>query len=729
MGHNRDHISRLVEGMSLHFLADLNPVQKEAVCHEKGPLLILAGAGSGKTRVLTYRIARLLSDGVPPEDILAVTFTNKAAGEMRTRVGRLVGPGADRVWIGTFHATCARILRRDGRETGIPPGFAIYDSQDQVAAVKEALAKADLSEKNFPPRAVLAAISAAKNALIGPEDYRRGAADFWTETVARIYPVYQEILRRCQALDFDDLIGEAVRLFAQKPEVLRRYQERWRHVLIDEYQDTNHAQYELVRALAQKYRQICVVGDDDQSIYGFRQADVRNILEFERDYPEARVIKLEQNYRSTGNILAAANAVILHNQSRKAKTLWTENPAGGPLIVQRAFDEREEARFVVDEIQLLAGEEGRGYADFAILYRTNAQSRPLEESLIQRGVPYRIVGGLRFYERREIRDILAYLRLLNNPADAVSFRRVAGLQRGMGEATVGRVIDAALERGTDLLTAAAGADELPRTAGRAREALGKLVGLYARAAAMNATVLELTKFFLEETGYLKDLRAEGTPEAEARLENLQEFLALTAQFQEESDDPGLAAFLEAVSLVAEADAYDAAADAVVLMTLHAAKGLEFPVVFMVGLEEGIFPHARATEEGEIEEERRLCYVGITRAKERLYLTHANSRILYGDSVPSLPSRFLREIPASLTAPAVRPETRESVAAAPGPARSAIMPRIGVFRAGDKVTHPMWGPGVVVECRGGGEDAIVTVAFPGLGVKQLAVAYAGLAREN
>jgi len=690
----------------------------------------LAGAGSGKTRVLTHRIAYLLGRGVAPEAIIAVTFTNKAAAEMRTRVERLVGPEARRIWLGTFHSTCARILRADGREIGLEPRFVIYDTQDQLAAVRDALGALDLSEKNFSPRAVLGSIGAAKNALLDPADYERTAFEFWTKTVARIYPVYQGILRRCQALDFDDLIQETVRLFDQRPQVLRRYQDRWRYILIDEYQDTNHAQYALVSLLAKKHRHLCVVGDDDQSIYGFRQADVRNILEFERDYPEARVIKLEQNYRSTGKILEAANELIRRNVGRKGKRLWTENPAGAPLLVHRAFDERAEAFFVVDEIQRLSREEGRAPADFALLYRVNAQSRPFEEVLIQRGLPYRVVGGLRFYERKEIRDLLAYLRLVDNPADVMSFRRVVNLpKRGIGEATIEKVIAFALERGVDLLSTLAVPEDIPGLTGKARDGLRSFGTALARATGSGGSVLDLTRRLLEETGYLAELGAERTPEAEARLENVQEFLALTAEFGRESDDPSLGAFLETVSLVADADTYEPTADALTLMPLHAAKGLEFPVVFLVGLEEELFPHARAKERpGDLEEERRLCYVGITRAKERLYLTHAAMRTLYGEPRPSRPSRFLGEIPVELSVAAVRQEARpfaERQAASAAPRAETLV----FFHEGERVIHPKWGAGTVVGISGTGEDAIVAVAFPGLGIKKLAVAYAGLAREE
>ncbi|MGE5598673.1 MAG: ATP-dependent helicase, partial [Bacteroidota bacterium] len=515
----------------MDLLTGLNAAQKEAVCHTEGPLLVLAGAGSGKTRVLTYRIAHLLRRGVPSDAVLAVTFTNKAAEEMRRRVERLVGPAAAAMWVGTFHATCARILRRDGGEIGLDAQFAIYDTQDQLAAVKEALADLDLDDRNFAPRAVLSAISAAKNVLQDPDDYERAAGDFWTRTVARVYPVYQGILRRCKALDFDDLLAETVRLFRRSPDALRRYQDRWRYIMIDEYQDTNHAQYVLVKLLAERHRNLCVVGDDDQSIYGFRQADIRNILEFERDYPEAKVVKLEQNYRSTAAILEAANEIIRRNLGRKPKRLWTENQAGQPVAVHRAFNEREEAIFVCGEIQRLIRQEGRSPSDFALLYRINAQSRPFEEVLIQRGLPYRVVGGLRFYERKEVRDLLAYLRFTANPADVMSFRRIVNVpRRGVGEATEEKVVDFALARGVDLVAALLAAEEIPGLSSRVRENLRRLGGVVAETARSGGTILEMTRHLLEETGYRAELAAERTPEAEARLENIEEFLALAAQF-------------------------------------------------------------------------------------------------------------------------------------------------------------------------------------------------------
>ncbi|NLG83646.1 MAG: DNA helicase PcrA [Firmicutes bacterium] len=704
------------------FLADLNERQKEAVCHTEGPLLVLAGAGSGKTRVLTYRIAYLLAQGVPPGAILAVTFTNKAAEEMRSRVVALVGPAAEKIWVGTFHATCARILRVDGKEIGLDPRFVVYDVQDQMAAVKEALVKSDLSERNFPPRAVLASISAAKNALLDPAAYERKAATFWEKTVARLYPLYQEILTRCRAVDFDDLLCETVRLFRTRPEVLARYQDRWRYILIDEYQDTNHAQYVLVNLLAQKHRNLCVVGDDDQSIYGFRQADIRNILEFEKDYPEARVVKLEQNYRSTKNILTAANGVIDCNRGRKPKRLWTENPTGEPVMVRRTFDEREEALFVVAEIERLCREEGRSLADFAVLYRINAQSRPFEEVLIQRGLPYRVVGGLRFYERKEIRDLLAYLRFIANPTAILSFRRIVNVpKRGIGEVSVERVIDFAGVEGIDLLTAIGRVEAIPDLSVKAR------AGLVSFARAVNAAreagpVLEVTKTILAESGYLEELRREGTPEAQARMENIEEFLALAGRFDRESEEPGLASFLETVALVAEADEYDPDAEAVTLMTLHAAKGLEFPVVFLVGLEEGLFPHLRAKEESDLEEERRLCYVGMTRAMERLYLTHASFRAIYGEPRPAIPSRFLAEVPQEVITEADSRPDRAAIPSSPAPPRSSQ-----AFEVGERVGHAKWGPGTIVEIRGHGEEALVVVAFPGMGLKTLAVAHAPLTR--
>ncbi len=724
----------------MDILAGLNEPQREAVCHTEGPLLILAGAGSGKTRVLTHRIAYLLSKGVPPWRILAVTFTNKAAAEMRERVERLVGPAAAAIWVSTFHTACVRILRQEIEQLGYDRNFVIFDSQDQTTVVKNVLKKLNLSEKNYHPKALLSSISSAKNELIGVAEYTRQAADFWSNTVAEVYKHYQQELRANNGLDFDDLIMITVRLFKEIPEVLEKYQERFRYILVDEYQDTNHAQYALVTLLAAKYQNLCVVGDDDQSIYSFRSADIRNILEFERDFSQTRIIKLEQNYRSTQTILDAANEVIKNNRGRRAKKLWTENSEGDKILLYRAGDEREEAWFVAEELLRLRSE-GYRFSDFALLYRTNAQSRSFEEAMLQREIPYRIIGGFRFYERKEIKDIVAYLRLVYNPSDRLSLARIINVpKRGIGDASFERFLFFLDDNHYAALEGAAHLDEIPSLTGRAIKPLANFFQMLAGWVEKRETlgVRDLAERILNESGYLQELRNEGTIEAQSRLENLAEFISLTAEFEHNSDDKTLAAFLETVALVSDTDNYQADADAVVMMTLHSAKGLEFPVVFLVGMDEGLFPHSRSLlETKELEEERRLCYVGITRAQRRLYVTHANLRTVYGNTNVSTPSRFLLEFPkealvdlkgvasraraaTTLNAP-LRPERRPA-----GPGRSgqasADPGQIGI---GVKVRHAKWGIGTVVSKEGTGPDAQIKVAFPGLGIKVLILAYANL----
>jgi DNA helicase II / ATP-dependent DNA helicase PcrA len=722
--------------------ANLNDPQREAVCHTEGPLLILAGAGSGKTRVLTHRIAQLLTQGVQPWQILAVTFTNKAAQEMRERVGSLVGPAVAGIWVSTFHTACVRILRQEIGVLGYDKNFVIFDSQDQQTLLKNVLKELNLSDKNFHPKALASSISAAKNDLQGPDENQRNAGDFWSNTVAEVYQLYQKKLRQNNGLDFDDLIMMTVRLFREAPPVLAKYQERFRYILVDEYQDTNHAQYVLVNMLASKYRNLCVVGDDDQSIYSFRKADIRNILEFERDFPEVKVIKLEQNYRSTKIILQSANEVIKNNRARKEKRLWTENREGEKIRLYPAGDEREEARFVVDEIRRLKTEEGRGYNDFALLYRTNAQSRSFEEIMIQYGMPYRIIGGFRFYERKEIKDILCYLRLVYNPQDKVSLTRIVNVpKRGIGEAGFDRFLFFLEDQNYTVLEGFAHLDELPSLTPRAIRPLQEFYRLLNGWVQVRdqKTITELTELILKESGYLQDLRNEATIEAQSRLENLEEFLALTAEFERNSDDQSLAAFLETVALVADVDEYRNDADSVVMMTLHSAKGLEFPVVFLVGLEEGLFPHNRALLETELEEERRLCYVGITRAKQLLYLTYANMRTIYGAYNSSIPSRFLMELPKEtiINLKAGFAGSNHQTLTAPKPSNS-VSPgnRAGVngrmpnsdpdaFRPGCKVNHSKWGVGTIISKEGAGPGAQVKVAFPGLGIKSLILEYANL----
>ncbi|MFI5341827.1 MAG: ATP-dependent helicase, partial [Candidatus Methylomirabilales bacterium] len=633
-------------------LADLNPPQEEAVLHAEGPLLILAGAGSGKTRVITRRIAYLIGRrGVQPWQILAVTFTNKAADEMRRRVEQLLGARGLTVALGTFHSTCVKILRKWHRELNLRSSFVIYDDADQLSLIKDCLKTLDWSERTLNPRGVAARISRAKNEMLTPGEYATVANDFTEERTAKIYALYQDRLRASHAVDFDDLLMLTVLLFRDKPHVLQYHQNLWRYVLVDEYQDTNHAQYQIVNFLSRAHGNLCVVGDDDQSIYRWRGADLNNILDFEQDHPGCKVIRLEQNYRSSQNILDAAGGVVAHNIGRKGKTLWTENPAGEPIVLFQARDEQAESDFVVRTIRGLAAENGYTLDDFAIFYRTNAQSRVLEDALRREVTPYVIVGGLRFYERKEIKDILSYLRLVANPDDAQSFKRIVNVPpRGIGQATLDKLAGLAIAERTSIWEACKLMGERKILGPRAVKALAELVALIERTRTKLEviTVPELILELLETTGYLADLKNEGTVEAESRIENLQELVSAAREFLERSEDQSLQAFLDSVALIADIDELAEGSGAVTLMTLHSAKGLEFPVVFITGMEEGVFPHARAmTDDDELEEERRLCYVGMTRAKDRLFLSAALSRRLYNNDAFNLPSRFLDEVPVPL----------------------------------------------------------------------------------
>ncbi|MDN5344334.1 MAG: ATP-dependent helicase UvrD/PcrA [Clostridia bacterium] len=731
------------------FMALLNRPQQEAVSHRGTPLLVLAGAGSGKTRVLTYRVASLIQEGVAPENLLAVTFTNKAAGEMQERLESLVGKAARGLWVSTFHAACVRILRRDAHLLGYRPSFTIYDTDDQQAVLKEVLKELNLDEKKFPPRSLAYGISKAKNSLQTPEQVLSWSATVKEQKQGEVYRHYQEKLRAANALDFDDLIMLTVILWQQNPLLLRYYQQRWQHILVDEYQDTNHAQYVLVRLLAGKGDNLCVVGDPDQGIYGWRGADIGNILAFEEDFPNARVILLEENYRSTQPILKAANAVIQHNAGRKEKRLWTRRQEGELLHLYRAGDERDEGNFVAAEIYRRHSQEQRPFSDFAVLYRTHAQSRALEEAFLHAGVPYEIVGSLKFYQRKEIKDLLAYLRVIANPDDATSLLRIINVpRRGVGEASLARLEAFAASRGLSLYGALQQVQGIPGLPAKGRQSLEEMVILLdsLRQQQENLSLTAMVTAILQETGYQAELEAEKTPEAQARLENLKEFLTVTRNYDQSSEKPELVDFLAQVALVAESDTYSGG-NAVALMTMHTAKGLEFPVVFLVGLEEGVFPHFRSLEDPEeMEEERRLCYVGMTRAKEVLYLTHAWTRSLYGNTMSNPPSRFLEEIPASLiTSEGQAGEGKASPvrATVPGAADMAAMasrerrgvhqqtrPATGAARGiqaswqlGDKVQHNAFGLGVVVKISGEGEDTVISVAFPDKGIKQLMVRYA------
>lgn len=752
--------------LSGDLLGTLNLVQREAVLHQEGPLLILAGAGSGKTRVLTHRIGYLIKHaGVSPFNILAITFTNKAAGEMKERLEHIVGPLAKDAWVSTFHSACMRILRREGEKIGYGRNFVIYDSDDQQRLIKSCLQELNIDEKRFNPKAIAGAISSAKNVLMDPTAYERKSYDFFAQTAAKVYHLYQRKLKANLAMDFDDLLMQCVRLFQEYPHVLEYHQNKFRYIHVDEYQDTNHAQYTWVKLLAEKYRNLCVVGDDDQSVYGWRGADIQNILDFERDYPEAQVLKLEQNYRSTGRILEAANCVVGNNRGRKPKRLWTENPEGQPIVSYQAESEHDEARYVIQQIQRISEAEGRPYKEFAILYRTNAQSRVLEEHLLYSGIPYRILGGFRFYERKEIKDILTYLRFISNPADEVSLRRIINVpKRGIGDASVQKLLEYAAEQGWTAQQALERIEQIPglSRAAKAITAFGQMMDELRREAP-TLLVTQLVKKVIDVTGYVRELEAERSDEANSRIENVKELMSVTQEFDRNAEEKTLEEFLAGVSLVSDTDNYHEDENAIVLMTMHSAKGLEFPVVFVVGMEEGVFPHNRAQfEESELEEERRLCYVAITRAREKLYLTRAWQRMIFGNTVCSGPSRFLEEIPGELILEEEKPRPkseswlRNSAFSRPTgngsftEKRSAAEKRSSLdnglfsprktettvqpgspklagqdFIVGDKVQHGKFGMGVVVKVDGTGENQEVSVAFPEQGIKKLLVRFAPL----
>jgi DNA helicase-2/ATP-dependent DNA helicase PcrA len=712
----------------------LNPVQAEAVLHTEGPVLIVAGAGSGKTRALTHRIAYLIREqGVSPYAILAITFTNKAAREMAARVEGLLGQRiAKGMWISTFHSACARILRREHDHLGLPSSFTIYDEGDTERLLTNVLKDLDLDVKRYPPRAMAAAIGKAKDNVLSAGEFAQMAGNFYEQTIANVYMEYEKRKLGAGALDFDDLITETVRLFREHPAVLEHYQEWFRYILVDEYQDTNRAQYQLVNLLAEKYRNVCVVGDADQGVYSWRGATIQNLLDFERDYPDAEVFLMEQNYRSTSNILAIANALIEHNIQRKPKSLWTETTEGELAVRFRADDEHEEALFVAEETHRLVEDEAHRYSDVAVFYRTNAQSRVLEDVFMRAGIPYRVVGGVRFYQRKEVKDVLAYLRLLLNPQDVISARRVVNTpKRGIGDATVAALEGFAAIEQIPFLEATRRADEMSELGARARGAVAGFVGVMRRlreAYDSGARPQRMVEAAATESGYLLELEAERTVEAEGRIENLRELGGVAAEFEQRSPDGTLAEFLEQVSLVSEQDEYDEESGSVTLMTLHNAKGLEFPVVFIIGLEDGVFPHYRSMgDPAQLEEERRLMYVGVTRARERLYLTFAWSRTLFGSTSYSPPSRFLGEIPSELVRALEEGELVVAEGASVSPIRAAVEGRreIPQISAGDTVLHDKWGEGVVLTVSGSGSDAEATVRFEDAGEKRLLVAYAPL----
>jgi len=741
---------------TMDYLEGLNPPQREAVLHGDGPLLILAGAGSGKTRVITSRIAHVIHGrGVDPGRVLAVTFTNKAAREMKERVERLLRIPLTKLWISTFHSACVRILRQHIHALGYTRSFVIYDETDRSSLIKTCMADLRIDAERYQPRAIGAKISSLKNNLIDEEQFVKTSATFgFDEAVSRVYTLYQQKLKESDGLDFDDLLMLTVTLFERSGDIRSFYQDLFHHILIDEYQDTNHAQYRLVRLLTAQRRNLCVVGDDDQSIYKFRGADITNILNFEKDFPDARVITLDQNYRSTQNILGAAGAVVSHNLGRKHKKLWTQKRGGDSILCYKAADEKDEARFLCKTIQAEV-DQGRSLQEIAVLYRTNAQSRAIEDALRNWGIPYRIFGGLRFYDRKEIKDIIAYLRVLQNPADAVSLHRIINVPaRGIGDTTMDRLEKTAVESGRSLYQTIENPESADITPS-ARKKLHEFVAMLSRlrASISHLTPTDVVRTVIHETGYAASLEQDKTVESRIRLENLNELITAAEDFQEQHHDASLDAFLDQVALITDLEQQTAAdgkirkTESLTLMTLHNAKGLEFAVVFLAGMEEGLFPHARSAEsEEDLEEERRLCYVGITRAKERLILTHAAERRLYGYPQANLVSRFVQEIPSEIlenscsdALKSYRPYqiTERTISPSPAVESGNFLRETPVLHRGSSqnsdtryykgavVRHAKFGIGTVQRSEGSGDDLKISVSFPGHGVKMLAVKYANL----
>ncbi|WP_371362279.1 ATP-dependent DNA helicase PcrA [Sporomusa rhizae] len=736
----------------------LNPSQQEAVAHMNGPLLIMAGAGSGKTKVLTSRIAHLLAQGVAPYNILAITFTNKAAAEMKERVAGIVGLTAKDIWLSTFHAFCAKFLRMEIENLGgYTRNFVIYDASDSQSIIKTCLKELNLDEKQFTPYGVQSTISNAKNALQDVREFTSQADNFYNLRVAEVYKLYQQKLKTNNALDFDDLLMLAVELLEYNATVREKYQDKFHYILIDEYQDTNRAQYRLARILAAKYRNICVVGDVDQSIYAWRGADIQNILDFESDYPDTKVIKLEQNYRSTQTILDAANAVIENNCNRKPKSLWTDNQSGETITHYLAMDERDEARYIADNIVKLNTVYRTPYKDMAILYRTNAQSRAIEEGLRNAAIPYTMVGGLRFYDRKEIKDIMGYIKVIFNPSDAISLLRIINVpRRGIGDTTIGRLQEYSIKNDVPLFDAVSNPDLVPGLTSRAKHQLEALAELIFNLMSCQNTlpIADFVDKVMRDSGYLAELEADSDPLAPNRIENLKELVSDAKKFAETEIENSLEDFLSRVSLLTDSDKAEDGDDQVTVMTLHSAKGLEFPIVFLAGLEEGIFPHVRTLmDEREIEEERRLCYVGITRAERKLYISNARQRMIYGNIVCYSPSRFLDEIPPELMeryAPA-RPSHAAPVqmqnrpfGAATMPPKPALKPQMTLlkdpipntnnakpqnanWKAGEKVYHAKWGTGTIVAVTGTGNNMQLSIAFPNEGIKKLLAQMAPISR--
>jgi len=726
----------------------LNKEQQEAVFHTDGPLLILAGAGSGKTRVLTHRIAYLISEkGVNPWNIMAITFTNKAAGEMRERVDQIVGFGSDAVWVATFHSSCVRMLRRFIERLGYENNFTIYDTDDQKTLIKEVCKTLNIDTKVHKERALLSAISTAKNEMMSPQEYEAEASDWTQRTVAQVYSEYQQKLKKNNALDFDDLLVKTVELFEKCPDVLENFQERFRYIMVDEYQDTNTVQFKFVSLLAKKYKNLCVVGDDDQSIYKFRGADISNILDFEKIFPAAKVIKLEQNYRSTGNILAAANEVIQNNRGRKDKRLWTENGDGSAIHFRQFSNGFEEAEFIVGDINGKFREGKLNYKDCAILYRTNAQSRLFEEKFLMANIPYRIVGGVNFYARKEIKDLLAYLKTIDNARDDVAVRRIINVpKRGIGLTTIGKIQSYATSLDIDFYEAMI--DEQCITGlGRSAAKIKPFTEIIRRVRSQveSSSVTELLEMIIDETGYVRELEAEATEEAQARIENIGELITKTVSYGESTEEPTLSGFLEEVALIADIDSVDANSDHVLLMTLHSAKGLEFPYVYLAGMEDGMFPSFMAIgsdDSTDIEEERRLCYVGITRAMKELTMCSAQQRMIRGETQYNKVSRFVHEIPREYIdmGREIRERKKPEIPVSNAYSQMKEAFKSKVFKPqqfkvskadkleyeiGDTVSHIKFGIGVVKNIVEGGKDYEVTVDFNRVGIKKMFAGFAKL----
>ena len=721
----------------MDYLQGLNEKQKEGVLHTEGPLLILAGAGSGKTRVITHKIAYLIEEKrVFPSNILAITFTNKAAKEMKERVEGLLKGRVEDIWMGTFHSMCVRILRREIESIGYKRNFSIYDSLDQKTLVKECITEKNLNKETFQEKPIISIISSLKDDMIDPDDYiNENYKDYYRRNVGEIYGLYEEKLKKNNALDFDDLILKTVFLLKSDERIREKYQSKFEYIFVDEYQDTNKSQYELIKYLSGKHGNICVVGDEDQSVYGWRGADIRNILNFERDFKGAEVIKLEQNYRSTGNILDVANSIIKNNTERKGKKLWTAKERGQYATLKINFDEKEEANFVTQKVIDLIEEGKYKYGDFVILYRTNAQSRSFEETFIRNNIPYKIVGGLKFYDRKEVKDLIAYLRLIQNPLDDISLRRIINVpKRGIGASTLGKIEKYTSQTGESIYGALLDLDKIQGLSGRARNVIKSFTAMINKFLAMKEIMG--VRDFIEEvvysTGYIKELEEENSVESQSRIENLKEFISVAVDFETNYEGGTLEDFLANVSLLSDVDKTDERKDVVTMMTVHGAKGLEFPVVFLVGMEEGLFPISRALDSiHDMEEERRLCYVAVTRAEELLYISYANLRTIYGNTTYSLPSRFLKEIPDDMLKICKNDERKEKQEdEIEYEERTDIKNRFEKkvnlkedIQIGSKVNHKMWGMGTVVQIKKVGEDKEIVVAFENKGLKKLLLSIA------